>query len=140
MTRINLIPVEELTDQHLMAEYRELPMIAKALEKTLGSKSGYQETKVSPTYILGTGHIYFFYNKRDYLVDRYISLVKELKCRKFNIDPSTRNMSWEVFDSIAQVEWEPSSEEIEINRIRINDKISLKPDWYRKTKYEKDLQ
>ncbi len=54
MTRINLIPVEELTDQHLMAEYRELPMIAKALEKTLKSKLGYQESKVSSTYILGT--------------------------------------------------------------------------------------
>lgn len=136
MTRINLISVEELTDQHLMAEYRELPMIAKALEKTLKSKLGYQENKVSPTYILGTGHIYFFYNKRDYLVDRYIVLVKELNCRKFSIEPNTRNMSWEVFDNITQVQWQPSAEEIEINRNRINERISLKPDWYRKTKYE----
>lgn len=136
MTRINLIPVEELTDQHLMAEYRELPMIAKALEKTLRSKSAYQETKVSSTYMLGTGHIYFFYNKRDYLVNRYINLVRELKSRKFNIDPNARNMSWEVFDNITQVQWQPSAEEIEINRNRINERVSLKPDWYRKTKYE----
>ena len=136
MTRINLIPVEELTDQHLMAEYRELPMIAKALEKTLKSKLGYQETKVSSTYVLGTGHIYFFYNKRDYLVDRYIVLVKELNCRKFSIEPNARNMSWEVFDNITQVQWQPSAEEIEINRNRINERVSLKPDWYRKTKYE----
>ena len=136
MTRINLIPVEELTDQHLMAEYRELPMIAKALEKTLKSRSRYQETKVSSTYVLGTGHIYFFYNKRDYLVNRYINLVRELKSRKFNIDPNARNMSWEVFDNITQVQWQPSAEEIEINRNRINERISLKPDWYRKTKYE----
>ena len=136
MTRINLIPVEELTDQHLMAEYRELPMIAKALEKTLKSRSRYQETKVSSTYVLGTGHIYFFYNKRDYLVERYLSLVKELKCRKFNIDPDTRNMFWEIFDNINQIHWKPSAKEIEINRTRINERISLKPDWYRKTKYE----
>lgn len=136
MTRINLIPVEELTDQHLMAEYRELPMIAKALEKTLRSKSGYQETKVSSTYVLGTGHIYFFYNKRDYLVNRYINLVRELKARKFNIEPNARNMSWEVFDNITQIQWQPSAEEIGINRNRINERISLKPDWYRKTKYE----
>lgn len=139
MTRINLIPVEELTDQHLMAEYRELPMIAKALEKTLKSKLGYQENNVSPTYILGTGHIYFFYNKRDYLINRYINLVRELKSRKFNIDPATRDMFWYVFDDITQISWQPSIEEIEINRNRINDKISLKPDWYRKTKYDKDL-
>lgn len=27
MTRINLLPASELTDQHLIAEYRELPRI-----------------------------------------------------------------------------------------------------------------
>ena len=30
MTRINVIPVEELSDQHLMAEYRELPRAIKS--------------------------------------------------------------------------------------------------------------
>ena len=29
MTRINLIPVKELSDQHLIAEYREIPRVIK---------------------------------------------------------------------------------------------------------------
>lgn len=29
MTRINLVPVEELSNQHLVAEYRELPRCIK---------------------------------------------------------------------------------------------------------------
>ena len=32
MTRINLVPVEELSNQHLMAEYRELPRIPNAIK------------------------------------------------------------------------------------------------------------
>lgn len=54
MTRINCVPVEELTDKHLLAEYRELPRIfnlARAVED-------------APTeYVLGTGHMKFFYDK-----------------------------------------------------------------------------
>lgn len=30
MTRINVIPVSELSDQHLIAEYRELPRVLKS--------------------------------------------------------------------------------------------------------------
>ena len=29
MTRINVVPVKELSDQHLIAEYRELPRVIK---------------------------------------------------------------------------------------------------------------
>ncbi len=57
MTRINLIPVHELTDQHLMAEYRELPMIGASLKRTLSSKTGWSMSKVP---VLGTGTFYYF--------------------------------------------------------------------------------
>ena len=39
MTRINIIPVEELTDQHLIAEYREIFMIGSSLQRSLKSKN-----------------------------------------------------------------------------------------------------
>jgi hypothetical protein len=32
MTRINIVPTEELADQHLVAEYRELFMVGSALQ------------------------------------------------------------------------------------------------------------
>ncbi len=135
MTRINLIPVEELTDQHLMAEYRELPMIARALERTLASKTGFRLERVSDKYVLGTGHIYFFFNKVSFLIKRYYILIGELRFRGFDINPETRNMYWSVFDSAhPQIDWEPSEEEIEINRARINEKIAMKPDWYKNTR------
>ena len=37
MTRINIVPTEELSDQHLVAEYREIFMVGSALARTLKS-------------------------------------------------------------------------------------------------------
>lgn len=41
MTRINLTLVSELTDQHLMAEYRELPRVFGASPKVDVDDIGY---------------------------------------------------------------------------------------------------
>ena len=46
MTRINIINPSELTDQHLIAEYREMIMVPSSLKRTLASKVGYREKKV----------------------------------------------------------------------------------------------
>ncbi len=45
MTRINIIPVSELADQHLIAEYREITMVPAALKRTLRSKVGLRKEK-----------------------------------------------------------------------------------------------
>ncbi len=47
MTRINIIPVKELYDQHLIAEYREITMVPAALNRTLRSKNGLEKSKIS---------------------------------------------------------------------------------------------
>ena len=72
MTRINIVDPTELTDQHLIAEYREIFMVAGSLHRTLMSKLGYVESKVPVQYTLNRGHVYFFYNKGKYL---HLSLI-----------------------------------------------------------------
>jgi len=62
MTRINIIPVKELFDQHLIAEYREIIMVPAALSRTLKSKVGFDESKIEDRYTLNKGHVYLFYN------------------------------------------------------------------------------
>ena len=71
MTRINIIPVSELTDQHLIAEYREITMVPAALMRTLNSKSGLNKQKIGNKFTLNKGHVYFFYDKGLYLYNRY---------------------------------------------------------------------
>jgi deoxyribonuclease (pyrimidine dimer) len=83
MTRINVVPVECLTNKHLMAEYRELPRVFTAVDKL--HKEGRAVT-IPDTYRLGTGHIKFFYTKLSWLYDRYFLLMRELRKRGFNLD------------------------------------------------------
>lgn len=131
MTRINLVDPALLPDQFLMAEYRELPMVMGSLRRTLNSKAGWQASKVSPTYTLNKGHVYFFTNKRAFLRDRFEKLIHELRKRNFNIDPSSRNVDWSVFDNVPQVEWHPTPAEVVINAERLRIRYQAKPLWYK---------
>ena len=83
MVRINIIPPDELYDQHLRAEYDEILMLCGSLSRTLKSKKGLQLNRISPHYKLGPGHIYFFYDKGKYLHGRFDSLKMEMIRRGF---------------------------------------------------------
>jgi deoxyribonuclease (pyrimidine dimer) len=89
MTRINLVPVEELMDQHLFAEFREIKMVPKSLRRSLAARGVEGVLKMIPAqYTLNKGHVSFFYNKGAYLHRRYLELRTELMRRgiNFNLD------------------------------------------------------
>ena len=134
MTRINIISPSELTDQHLIAEYREIFMVAGSLKRTLISKNGFVESKVPKNFTLNNGHVYFFYNKGKYLYKRYNLIIKEMKSRGFKPDEN-RIFPKDIFimNNLFN-DWEPNQSDIKIIRKRINEKIAMKPSWYRKTK------
>ena len=136
MTRINIIPVSELHDQHLIAEYREITMVPAALNRTLKSKAGLDRKKISKRFTLNSGHVYFFYDKGLYLDKRYTEIVNEMKSRGFNPD-SARVFPIDIFkDNDLYNDWTPTIEDQKLIRQRIQERINSKPDWYRKTSYE----
>ena len=139
MTRINTIDVTLLPDQHLMAEYRELPMVHGSLKRTLISANGYQVSRVSPIYTLNAGHVYFWYNKKKFLFDRFNQLVNELIFRNYQINPGERIINWNVFDSVPQIDWTPTNSDCDINLERIVERIKLKPKFYRWTNRDRPL-
>lgn len=134
MTRINIIPVSELTDQHLIAEYREITMVPAALQRTLKSKIGLKKEKINKKFTLNKGHVYFFYNKGKYLNKRYNQLILEMKLRGFLPDPN-RKFPKEVFPEELYNDWYPTQAEKAIIKNRLDKKIAMKPSWYRKTTY-----
>jgi len=137
MTRINVIPVDELTDQHLVAEYREMLMVPASLKRSLNSKNGMDKKRIPKQYTLNTGHVYFFYDKGKFLKDRYDSLVSEMKKRGMNPDPN-RIFPTQVFeDNDLYNTWKVTDSAIKINSDRINKRINQKPDWYRHTKHKR---
>ena len=133
MTRINIVPVEELMDQHLIAEYREITMVPASLARTLSSKKGLDYKKIPKSYTLNKGHVYFFYDKDFYLSKRYKLLVIEMKKRGFKPD-SNRKFPIDIFkDNDLYNDWTPTVDAYIVIRDRILKKLKMKPTWYRKT-------
>ena len=131
MTRINIVPTEELSDQHLVAEYRELFMVGSALARTLKSPNRDKSLSSIPEkFTFNTGHVKFFYNKGEYLHKRYIALQEEMKARGMNPDPD-RVFKREQWPDELYNDWTPSEQEQAILRERLQERIDQKPDWYR---------
>lgn len=128
MTRINLVDPSELMDQHLLAEYREIRLLCANLQRTLRSKSGFQPNKVPDTFTLNSGHVYFFYNKGEYIHNRYEQLRNELSNRGITAELVFPREAWpeHLYNN-----WTPSERDKNIVRERIAFRISQRPNWYR---------
>lgn len=135
MTRINICPVDELMDQHLIAEIKEIPRVPWYIKRSL--KTGrFTENDIPSSYCLGEGHVKFFYNKGKWLEERLTAVQLEMIKRKMNPNLDI-SYSIDIFKRLNFYnDYIPTEEEIEINRERIKYMISLKPDWYRKTNTE----
>lgn len=128
MTRINVVPVEELCDKHLLAEFRELTRIPNAI---LSGKA--KMVNMPSEYRLGTGHVKFFYNKVQYLFNRYKQLHREGLARGFNI-----KSIWpeQEFPSHLCQDYVPTDNALTTNRERISIRMPAnakftKPDYRR---------
>lgn len=128
MTRINLVDPSELMDQHLIAEYREIRLLCANLTRTLNSKSGYDPKKKPSQFTLNSGHVYWFYDKGEYLHKRFNALKEEMVKRGF--DPQNP-FPKEVWPNHLYNDWTPSESDKNIVRERIKLRISQRPGWYR---------
>lgn len=124
MTRINCVPVEELHQKHLVAEYRELPRIF-TLVKNYVEKHGCLPD-IPQNYLLGTGHVKFFYNKLLYLANRHKQLVAEMLKRGYN--PSYQDCLVKKFiheiPSMCWYDWQPTEDDMFVNQCRISERLA----------------
>lgn len=132
MTRINSdIDPKQLMDQHLMAEYRELPMVIASLKRSLKTQSEREVLKkIPPRFTLNKGHVLFFYNKLSFLKDRYAKLVDELLNRGYNLD-HTRTLDFNNIPATFFNNWTATPTDNAVLEQRIREKIAMKPTWYK---------
>lgn len=128
MTRVNLVPVQELTDAHVLAELREAPRIFSHIEK-----HGDQPKKRPSHYTLGTGHCIFFTNKATYIYGRVLDLYAEWLDRGYSFDFSVEEWTrrFTQLPEWSKLDYTSTDEALAINRQRIADRIAAKPHYYR---------
>lgn len=129
MTRINVVEPSMLTDAHLMAEYRELPMVMASLRRSLASKGGIK--RIPPQYTLNAGHVSFFYDKGRFLYDRYQALKAELRFRSYNISEARVADFFVFIEHDLMGDWNPTDYALAVNVERITTRILQKVEWYR---------
>lgn len=127
MTRINLIDPKELTDQHLLAEYRELPRIFSAVKKKILEN---KKIIVWKEYKMWTWHVIFFYDKLLFLQKRLEKIILECRKRNFNIS-FTNNYDLSDFPLELQKDYIPTEKDLEISKWRISEKLNAKKWFYK---------
>lgn len=145
MTRVNVVPVSELADQHLFAEFRELKMVPRSLNRSLRKYEHLPDpvrallATLPPTYRLGAGHVSFFYDRGLYLQNRYSDICRELARRGVNYDANVLLDPLRIFTQDARLckDYTPTPEALAENRARINERLQQRPGWYRWTNCER---
>jgi deoxyribonuclease (pyrimidine dimer) len=119
MTRINCVPVDQLCREHLVAEYRELPRLAKRAAQKHTKNPNF----VSPdSYRLGRGHMDFFVDKGKYLARRFSELVEEMKARGYN--PAHLTYPIDLHPEHWRQDWRPDDAAKATNMARINERLA----------------
>lgn len=120
MTRINsAIPVKCLTDEHLLAEHREIKRLPYNLKKALESGS---VKKIPKEFKLGRGHVLFFLDKQKFVQDRYSEIFNECVYRGFDVQCYITNWK-DIYFSEYYKDYVPTREEKELLKERIKYRI-----------------
>lgn len=131
MTRINLVPVYELSDSWLLAEYRELPRCIKQNINT---------DNAPKYYCLGTGHMKWARQHILFLLDRYREICNEMQYRGFTINyPYQKLLEW-TYNNVNKALINPyivTSDDLNINKQRLIEKYQQKPNFYKWTNRDK---
>lgn len=126
MTRINAgIDVRCLTDEHLLAEHREIKRLPWCLDAAIKSGS---INNIPEKFTLGKGHVLFFLDKMHFTLVRYHQIYNELKARGFNIHYYGSN--W--WNTVNGKEYKPTDEckQLLIDRITQRIRESKKETWH----------
>lgn len=127
MTRINVISPKELHPKHLIAEIREITRVYGLVRKAQGrkiNKYNFKEKIKQPSqYTLGAGHIYWFYDKLEFITKRYYALCNEATSRGYNVSPIAEKFLTEGIDKWWFGDYIPTQEAVKINKQRINERL-----------------
>lgn len=114
MTRINVgISVKELSDEHLLAEHREIKRLTALYDRF--------KSNIPSKFTLGKGHVLFFADKYLFTLKRYIDIYDECINRGFDVVDYRDN--WRKIPKPLMNDYKPSDDDRKMLIDRINDRI-----------------
>lgn len=124
MTRVNFgIPVKCLTDEHLLAEHREIKRLPDSYLSALRSGS---INRIPKKFCLGAGHVLFFVDKPAYTLRRYLQIYRECLRRGFNVQSYEAN--WGLYPvAMFSKTTRSTSESKKLLLERISERIKASP-------------
>lgn len=122
MTRINVIPVQELHNKHLLGEYKEIIRVYAITRNNQRDILGGRKA-IPSAYTLGTGRVLHFCNKLQYITERYQQLTQEMLDRGYKPNPINVKDLLDGIDPKMYNQYILTDEAIKINRQRINERL-----------------
>ena len=120
MTRINIVPVQELERPHLIAEYREIVRVFDIARK---AQYEIHKKKIPHLYTLGTGHCLFFIDKLKYITERYNSLCTEMVHRGYVCNRVEQSELERGIDRSLFWDYKVTDAALQLNRARISERL-----------------
>lgn len=127
MTRINVVEPNELTNKHLMGELHEITrvygLVRKAQARKINKYNFKDKIKQPSAYTMGTGHVYFMYDKLGFITKRYYELNAEALKRGFKVNPIDKEQLVAGIQQWWFGDYTPTAEALQINRQRISERL-----------------
>lgn len=123
MTRINVVHPWELANQHLLAEYRELPRVFNLVRNQQDKGNKPSDLNIPSEYALGKGHVTFFYDKLLYLKNRQERIIQEMIARGYVPQYTDVNNILSGIDKAWCTDYNPTDKAVYINRCRIFNRL-----------------
>ena len=105
-----------------MAEYREIARVYELARQAYPRRA---EIKIPPAFVLGTGHVTFFYDKLGFVLARHALLIEEMQRRGYGpqyLPPCPTSLPYDWLNGYA-----PTSEALRLSRERIANRTN--PSW-----------
>lgn len=133
MTRINLVPPQLLKNEHVLAEYKELPRIFTLATERHDRGQVPADFDIPSRYVYGKGHVTFFFDKCAWLWRRYHMLCLELDDRNYklnlNIQASIRDDTKRLMGTPWWGDWKPTHADYYLNFARLVRRAKMASVW-----------
>lgn len=126
MTRINTVDPQVLWDlnpKFVLAEYRELPRIFTLVKEAVHFRNQAPCHSTSDKYVLGKGHMKFFYTRCGYLLKRQKQLIRFLLHKNYELNHTNPDSLVIGIPDYCMNDWEPDGEAIALNMARLFERM-----------------